>query len=181
MSQDEPGAACTQPPEVARQPRPGAPSIASHAATDEADSALKIAPFTRPNPHFERIGGAAVIARLVERFYYWMDTLDEARGIRALHPPDLAPVKAVLERFLGEWMGGPQRYSAEKGHPRLRRRHLPFHIGPAERDAWMTCMKHAMDEVVADTGLRQQLEQAFFKTADFLRNDEGNSHEHHIR
>ena len=96
------------------------------------------------NPHFERIGGIEVITQLVERFYHHMKTLPEAATIRALHPADLGPVKRVLVNFLTEWMGGPQAYSVERGHPRLRRKHLPFPIGAAERDAWMLCMQRAL-------------------------------------
>ena len=82
-------------------------------------------------------------------------------------------------RYITEWPGGPQVYSAERGHPRLRRKHLPFAIGQAERDAWMLCMTQALDEVVADPDLKDQLTRAFAKTADFIRNDKGSSHDHH--
>jgi hemoglobin len=125
-----------------------------------------------PNPHFERIGGGIAIRALVERFYHHMDTLPEARGIRALHPPNLEPVKEVLWKYFVGWMGGPQLYAAERGHPRLRRRHLSFPIGDAERDAWMQCMTLALAEVVTDDALREELAQAFYKTATFLRNQE---------
>lgn len=133
-------------------------------------------PLIQRNPHFETIGGEAPIAQLVERFYFHMDALPEAAGIRAMHEPNLAHTKDVLVKFLIEWLGGPKVYSAERGHPRLRQKHISFPIGAAERDAWMLCMKRAMEDVVTDAGLRQQLEQAFFKTADFIRNDQGSTH-----
>lgn len=126
---------------------------------------------TMRNPHFELIGGEPAIARLVERFYHYMDVLPEARGIRAMHAPDLGPAKAVLVKFLTEWLGGPRIYSTERGHPRLRQKHIEFPIGEAERDAWMLCMRLALEDVVPDATLRQQLDQAFYKTADFIRND----------
>ena len=69
---------------------------------------------------FEAIGGAPAIDRLVELFYARMDSLPEAATIRALHAPDLGPVKEVLKRYLGEWLGGPPLYSAERGHPGIR-------------------------------------------------------------
>jgi len=122
------------------------------------------------NPHFERIGGREVIAKLANRFYDHMRDLPEAAVVRAMHPSNLARPREVLERYLVEWMGGPQLYSAERGHPRLRRRHLPFSIGVAERDAWMRCMRLALEETVADASLRAELEQAFAEVADFLRN-----------
>jgi hemoglobin len=71
--------------------------------------------------------------------------LPEATIIRAMHAPDLGPVKSVLKRYLSEWTGGPKLYSPEKGHPRLRQRHMGFSIGNAERDAWLLCMRGAME------------------------------------
>lgn len=126
---------------------------------------------TALNPHFTRIGGEAAVVRLVDAFYRWMDTLPEAAGIRAMHEPDLSQTKAVLRLYLNEWLGGPRRYSAERGRPALRRKHMPFSIGQAERDAWLLCMVHALDEVVTDTGLRSELMGAFTRTADAIRND----------
>jgi hemoglobin len=127
--------------------------------------------------HFTRIGGAAAIDRLVEAFYARMDTLPEAATIRAMHAPDLTATKEVLKRYLGEWMGGPKLYSAERGHPRLRMRHIRFRIGEAERDAWLLCMSGALDEVVADVDLRVKLLSAFTRLADWMRNDPGNPHD----
>ncbi|MES2877904.1 MAG: group II truncated hemoglobin [Pseudomonadota bacterium] len=131
------------------------------------------------NPHFERIGGVEAITRLVDRFYFHMDTLPQAAGIRKMHPADMGPIKRVLVNYLTEWTGGPQAYSVERGHPRLRRKHMDFPIGPAERDAWMACMRLALDEAVPDAALKTQLEQAFMKTADFIRNDAAHPHEPH--
>lgn len=126
---------------------------------------------------FSRIGGAAMVDRLVEAFYARMDSLPEAQTIRALHPGDLASTKDVLKRYLGEWMGGPPLYSRERGHPRLRMRHFGFKIGEAERDAWLLCMGGALEEVVADATLRAEMYQAFFKLADWVRNQPGNPHD----
>ncbi len=122
------------------------------------------------NPHYLRIGGEAGIRRLVERFYALMNELPEARTIRALHAADLSRAKERLFMFLSGWLGGPPLYAERFGHPRLRQKHLPFPIGEAERDAWMLCMTRALDEVVPDGNLRTLLTQAFFKTADFMRN-----------
>jgi len=119
---------------------------------------------------FERIGGQAGVDRLVDAFYQRMDTLPEARTIRALHAADLAPIIELLKRYLGEWLGGPKHYSAERGHPRLRARHLPFPIGAAERDAWLLCMRGALETSVADESLRTQLLESFTKLADWMRN-----------
>jgi hemoglobin len=130
-------------------------------------------PSNPPNPHFERIGGEAAVRRLVDVFYDRMDTLPEARAIRAMHEEDLTATKAVFLLFLTEWLGGPRNYSATRGHPRLRARHARFPIGPAERDAWLLCMLGALEEVVPDALLREQLAGAFHRTADAIVNRMG--------
>lgn len=120
--------------------------------------------------HFESAGGQAAVDRIVESFYRHMDTLPEAAGVRAMHPSDLTATKIVLKKYLAEWLGGPDLYSRERGHPRLRQRHLPFRIGVAERDAWMACMRGALEEVVGSSRLRERLLQALFRIADWMRN-----------
>jgi hemoglobin len=134
-----------------------------------------------PESLFSEIGGQAAVDRLVDSFYHRMDTLPEAKVIRALHADDLTSVRAVLKRYLGEWLGGPKLYTQERGHPRLRQRHMPFKIGVAERDAWMLCMQGALDEVVDNEVLRAHLSQSFFKLADWVRNDSGNPHDSNHR
>lgn len=126
---------------------------------------------------FERIGGAVIIDRLVEAFYARMDSLAEAQGIREMHAPDLSSTKSILKRYLTEWTGGPKLYSPEKGHPRLRQRHMGFSIGNAERDAWLLCMRGALDETVADAAARDELYGAMAKLADWMRNTAGNPHD----
>jgi hemoglobin len=119
---------------------------------------------------FERIGGSATIDRLVDRFYELMDTLPEANTIRAMHAADLGLIRDVLKRYLTEWTVGPKLYSVEKGHPRLRQRHIGFAIGDAERDAWLICMRGALEETVIDAAARQDLDKALSGLADWMRN-----------
>jgi hemoglobin len=130
---------------------------------------------------FERIGGTVAIDRLVESFYRRMDTLPEAAGIRAMHPADLASTKQILKRYLSEWTGGPKLYSPEKGHPRLRQRHIGFAIGSSERDAWLLCMRGALAEIVADDAARQEIDAALSRLADWMRNQAGNPHDAGVR
>lgn len=120
--------------------------------------------------HYERIGGEPAIRALTRRFYQIMDELPETYGIRQLHAEDLANSEQKLYDFLTGWMGGPRLYVEKHGHPMLRRRHLPFAIGDAERDQWMACMRQALEETVADHKLRQELGAAFQKVADHMRN-----------
>ncbi len=122
------------------------------------------------NPHYARIGGETKIRELVERFYQLMDSLPEAGTVRAMHARDLRGSKEKLFMFLSGWLGGPQLYTEKYGHPRLRQRHMPFAIDNAARDVWMRCMVQAMADVGLDESLRKELEGAFAKTADFMRN-----------
>ncbi|VTZ27953.1 Globin [Methylocella tundrae] len=133
----------------------------------------------KPSSDFEVIGGAPAIDRLVEAFYRNMDSRADARDIRAMHAADLEPTKNILKLYLGEWLGGPAEYSKQRGHPRLRQRHMRIPIGPAERDAWLACMNAALDEVVTEANLRDRLKGAFHKLADWLRNDLENEHDKH--
>jgi len=119
---------------------------------------------------YQRIGGEAKVRELVRRFYELMDALPEAYGIRKLHAADLQSANDKLFMFLSGWLGGPQLFVEAFGHPMLRRRHLPFAIGDAERDQWMLCMNQALDEVIEDAALRAALSEAFSKVADHMRN-----------
>ena len=119
---------------------------------------------------YELLGGTQGVRTLVERFYQLMDILPEAARIRALHPADLRGSTDKLYKFLSGWLGGPALYLEEYGHPMLRARHLPFPIEAADRDAWLLCMQRALDEVKLDPLARMQLDQAFYKTADHMRN-----------
>jgi hemoglobin len=122
---------------------------------------------------YEQIGGDARVREMVDRFYDLMDLEPAYAGIRKLHPPSLETSREKLYMFLSGWLGGPGLYMEKYGHPMLRARHLPFAIASSERDQWMDCMKRAMEEVGVEEELRQGLYNAFFQTADWMRNREG--------
>jgi hemoglobin len=118
----------------------------------------------------ERIGGDEGLKQLVNLFYDNMETLAEAKTIRNLHAKDLRSAREKLYMFLSGWMGGPDRYIAAFGHPRLRGRHLPFPIGTEERDQWLMCMGKALEELDIDTMFREQLMSSFTQTANHMMN-----------
>jgi hemoglobin len=122
---------------------------------------------------YARLGGDAAVRALVERFYDLMDLEPQYAALRALHAPDLAQAREKLYLFLSGWLGGPSLYIERHGHPMLRRRHLPFAIGVRERDQWLACMAQAMAEQGVGDDLRGRLQQAFFQTADWMRNQPG--------
>jgi hemoglobin len=122
-----------------------------------------------PTP-YDRLGGEAAVRSLVDRFYDLMDLEPGFAGIRALHPTTLDGSRDKLFWFLSGWLGGPPLYAGKIGHPMLRARHLPYAIGVAERDQWLRCMSQAMDEEGVDPVLQRGLAEAFFGTADWMRN-----------
>lgn len=90
---------------------------------------------------YERVGGSDWFDGLATRFY---DGVAGDPILRPLYPEDLEPGRVHLRDFLIQYWGGPTHYSDERGHPRLRQRHMPFTIGTAERDAWFTHMVAAV-------------------------------------
>jgi len=122
---------------------------------------------------YETIGGEQGVRALVDSFYDYMDNLPEARPIREMHAADLTSAREKFSLFLCGWMGGPPLYVQKHGHPRLRMRHLPFPIDESARDQWMLCMRRALDETVEDPAIREYLNAAFYRVADFMRNREG--------
>lgn len=120
--------------------------------------------------HYESIGGAEVVKQLVERFYDLMQLETAYSEIRRLHPHNLDASREKLYQFLSGWLGGPPLYVEKYGHPRLRARHLHVSIGEVERDQWISCMMQSMNEIGVEGKLHSDLQQAFYKTADFLRN-----------
>ena len=105
----------------------------------------------------DRLGGEPALRRLVDRFYDQMAELPEARTILAMHPEDLTDSREKLFLFLVGRFGGRQTYVEQRGHPRLRMRHMPFAVDAAAADAWMTCMTLALEEVIEDPALRSEL------------------------
>jgi hemoglobin len=114
-------------------------------------------PVSAPQNFYAEVGGAPVFEKLVRRFY---EQVAEDEVLRPLYPEeDLGPAEERLRMFLEQYWGGPRTYSDRRGHPRLRMRHMPFTIGPIERDAWLRCMRVAVDELDLDDEHRQQLWQ----------------------
>ncbi len=122
---------------------------------------------------YVRIGGEDRIRALSDAFYDHMEQDPEFVAIRAMHPEDMTEIRVRLADFLCGWFGGPNHYLRKHGPPRLPRRHKPFPIGEADRDEWLACMALAMDDLEIEGDLRAELDDLFFRGADFLRNREG--------
>ncbi len=126
---------------------------------------------------YQAIGGADKLREMVDRFYDLMALETEFEKIRVLHPTAMDQSRDKLFWFLSGWMGGPDLYIQQFGHPRLRARHLPYAIGVAERDQWLRCMAWAMQDVGIETGLQEHLMHSFFQTADWMRNQQEQAHD----
>ena len=119
---------------------------------------------------YERAGGTPFFETLVRRFYEGaaMDPV-----LRPLYPEaDLAGARHRLTLFLIQYWGGPRTYEEERGHPKLRIRHAPFAIGPAERDRWLVHMRAAIVKLAPAPAIAAELEEYMAMAAEAMRNRE---------
>lgn len=120
---------------------------------------------------FEAVGGQTFFDALATAFYRRV-AADEV--LLRLYPDqiELGPAARRLALFLGQYWGGPTTYNDERGHPRLRMRHAPFHIGPAERDHWMAAMNASLDELQVHPLVRDKFDKYFEMSAEAMRNQD---------
>jgi hemoglobin len=121
---------------------------------------------------YDLVGGDAFFVRLVDAFYRGVAGDDV---LAPLYPerPDFTGARGRLTGFLVQYWGGPDTYSQTRGHPKLRLRHMPFTVGPLERDRWLSHMSAAVDEVTDDDTVRAELMTYFVRAAEHMRNDTG--------
>ena len=111
------------------------------------DGAASYTPTPEDTP-WHRLGGTDAVKALAEAFYDDMEQHEPA--LTAVHhqEPEGKVSRRSRERFglfLVGWLGGPQDYMAQHGHPRLRMRHGKVPVSIAMRDAWLRSMGRAMD------------------------------------
>jgi len=121
---------------------------------------------------YDAVGGMPFFERLVDAFYTGVAGDDI---LLPLYPeaPDLRGARHRLTLFLAQYWGGPTTYNDERGHPRLRLRHMPFTIGPRQRDRWLTHMSAAVAECAPSQEIADQLMAYFIPAAEQMRNDTG--------
>ena len=117
-----------------------------------------------PVSFYDDFGGHETFAKLVHEFYRGV-AQDEP--LRALYPEDdLGPAEERLRMFLEQYWGGPTTYSEQRGHPRLRMRHMPYAVTPDMRDRWLLHMMTAVDSLELppeqDDRLRDYLTRAAY-------------------
>ena len=106
--------------------------------------------------------------RLVHAFYARVPKDDLLGPMYKDH--DLPGAEKRLRDFLVQRFGGPETYSQERGHPRLRMRHMPFAIDRTARDRWMSLMDRAIDEARLPSDVATLLREFFHGTTTFLIN-----------
>ncbi len=124
---------------------------------------------TQAESFYDTAGGMPFFEALVDRFYDGVASDPELLRIYP-EPDDLSGARHRLTLFLAQYWGGPRTYDDERGHPRLRMRHFPFAIGPAERDAWLRHMHAAVAFVDAPADVAERLLTYFDMAADAMRN-----------
>jgi hemoglobin len=128
---------------------------------------------TRAQRHgsfYDQVGGHETFVRLVRRFYEGVAADPE---LRAMYPEeDLGPAEVRLRMFLEQYWGGPATYSEQRGHPRLRMRHVPYRITPRARDIWLAHMRDAVDSLDLDPEDDQRLWDYLNTAAHSLVNTE---------
>ena len=103
-------------------------------------------PYGQGDASFQSAGGIEGLRALVDDFYDVMDSLPEAKNIRALHPGDLGTARDKLARFLTGWLNGPNTFEEKYGPIHIPNAHAHLPIGVAERDAWLLCMERALKQ-----------------------------------
>lgn len=116
---------------------------------------------------YELVGGDETFKRLVDIFYERVESDEE---LRSIFPDDLEPGKHWQFLFLTQFFGGPARYQAERGHPRLRMRHAPYPIDDNLRAAWLGHMLVAVDEAGIQEPARSMMRSYFERAAEHMVN-----------
>ncbi|MFC2949914.1 globin domain-containing protein [Virgibacillus sediminis] len=116
---------------------------------------------------YEAIGGAETINKLVTAFY---TRVGRHPSLTPIFPDDLTETARKQELFLTQFFGGPRLYEEERGHPMMRRRHLPFPITPERRDAWLACMEEALIEAGIEDPYRSAIFERLTMTANHMMN-----------
>jgi hemoglobin len=117
---------------------------------------------------YDEAGGMPFFEALIGRFY---DGVAADPVLAALYPPeDLAGARHRLMLFFAQYWGGPRTYDQERGHPRLRMRHMPFAIGPVERDAWLHLMHASIEAAAAPPAVADRLRAYVDMAAEAMRN-----------
>lgn len=106
-------------------------------------------PQTKAILPFERIGGRGPITRMVDRFYDLMESEPDFAELRAMHAPDLAPMRESLADFLIAWMGGPRDWFEKRPGACIMSAHRSMPgMNLAVATQWVLAMQQAAKETI---------------------------------
>ena len=114
-----------------------------------------------PQTPFDQIGGAERVKAVVEAFYDVMDADPAYARLRAIHAPDLAPMRASLAGFLTGWLGGPRDWFAERPGVCMMSLHRSMPIDAELSRQWTDAMGRALDQVGVEPEMAQALREVF--------------------
>ncbi|HSJ69455.1 MAG TPA: globin [Anditalea sp.] len=106
--------------------------------------------------------------QLLTKLFY--QEVEKQPDLRSLYPTDLGAAEERLFLFLLQVFGGPQTYTAKRGHPRLRMRHLDWKIDASMRNVWLNCMLKSLDKIGADQEVKELMQDYFVKAANHMVN-----------
>lgn len=109
---------------------------------------------------YDMVGGGAVVRAIVDRFYDLMDQDDRFADLRALHAPDLAPMRESLASFLNAWLGGPRDWFTERPGACIMSAHKKIDISQNAAGQWIDAMSQAISEAGLDAHLAQRMTEA---------------------
>ena len=117
---------------------------------------------------YERMGGAETFRAIVHRFYL---NVQKTPDLHALYPEeDLGPAEERLRMFMEQYWGGPKTYQEQRGHPRLRMRHMHYAVTPAQRDRWLHHMLAALDSLQLPADDDAEMRDYLTRAAHFMVN-----------
>lgn len=120
---------------------------------------------------YEAIGGRATIELIVHTFY---DGVAGDDVLREMYPEDdLGPAAERLTMFLEQYWGGPTTYQQQRGHPRLKMRHVPYRINQLAHDRWLEHFRAGLDKAALPAEYDAQFWGYILHAARFMINTEG--------
>lgn len=143
---------------------------AVYAAEPAVAASASPAPMPAAPTPYELVGGEATVRRIVDRFYYLMDTRADVKALRDMHAADLGPMRDKLGDFMMGWLGGPRTYFERDDTVCISSAHAPFTIDAAARDQWLQCMYQAMDDVGVPCEVQALIRTPLARVAGFLQN-----------
>ena len=122
----------------------------------------------KPLIPYEEIG-EETLSELIDRLYAHVAVHPD---LHSIFPDDLTETARKQKQFQTQFLGGPNLFSEEHGHPMMKARHMPFPITPTRAAAWLSCMSKAMDEIGLDGNFRDIYYRRLEMTARHMINTE---------